>query len=162
MNSKTFLRIVGVSYAFPWISASVLLLILTSFLAILFAVRWLLVTLMIIFLLLPMAIALFYFNHGFKEITVLNTLPHNLHFIDRGVVLTQAENEEEVKSWLIPYTAMDRFHVSNDCVVVPMKERSRGFLWIPLEGFGEAEDFHNAIAIISEQLRIRFDSNRKS
>ncbi len=154
-----FLRLIASANALPWIGVAVVLLLLTATMAIFLDLRWLVVCLMILFLLIPMATAFFYFNHGLREVTVLNTLPHKLRFIPRGIVLTQYEGEEEIKSWLLPYSDLDRFFTAKDCVMVPMKDRKRGFIWIPEEGFAERTVFIGAIEMLGRGLR---DNNQQS
>lgn len=140
-------------YGVPWIAAGVGLLSIAGVLAAVDDVRWLLIIMMVIFLVFPFMATMFYFNHGLKEVSVLNAFTHRLIFIRRGVVITLYDEDQPFKSALIPYSQIDKYYIASGCVIVPMKICSKGFLWIPTRGFDSVEGFRLALEAIGEGIR---------
>ncbi len=153
LEGAPFIRLMIARYGFPWIASAAGLLIASAVLAGVHDVRWLLIMLMTILLVFPFLAAYFYFNHGMKEVTVLNAFPHRLIFINRGVVVTLHEDDGPLKSMLIPYSEMDKYYIASGCIIVPMRNQTKGFLWIPSSGFETDAYFREAVGAIGNGLR---------
>lgn len=115
-------------------------------------IRFCVLALMVIFILLPMVVAMLYYFHGLKEGCYLNVADHTLAMTDTGVEVrmffrlrkeeseddeTQDEevndNEPEYieRKVFIPFDDLGRYKVWKDSVTIEIRGGSGGFLWIP-------------------------------
>ena len=67
-------------YGMPWIAAATAFVLISVIFSFIYDLRWTVVTLMIIFIIMPMIIAFFYIYHGLKPLSVVNAIPHTLSF----------------------------------------------------------------------------------
>lgn len=100
-----------------------------------------------------MVAALLYFNHGLKEVTVLNTLPHRLSFTTDSIELTAYEDEEIIRNKTLPYSLFSPYYIAPGGLMVPLADSVKGFVWIPAEGFEDSEMFRKAVERLAEGIR---------
>lgn len=127
--------------------------------------RCLIVGLMVVFIILPMFIALFYIRHGLKPITVMNALPHRLRFTETGLdILSRVEytddDEKVVKtsSRQIPYSEFDGFiNGLNDVIFRVGPKGKEGILVITPDAAETKEQYmkiiDNMISAIGNQTK---------
>ncbi|MDE6009469.1 MAG: hypothetical protein K2G90_09715 [Muribaculaceae bacterium] len=153
MGGGTFLKILATRYLLTSIALIFLSVTTLTILAVTVDIRWAIVLLMLILLILPLAAAFLYFNHGLKEITVLNTLSHTLSFDTAGILIVRYEGEEPAARRFLPYSEFSRFYVATDYVILPMKDKKRGFLWLPSSGFEQQEDLTEVMKKVGAGVR---------
>lgn len=153
MGGGTFLKILAARYMLTAIALAFLSVVILTILAFTVDLRWAIVLLMVIFLIIPLAAAFLYFNHGLKEITVLNTLSHTLSFDSAGIMIVRYEGEEPAAERFLPYSEFSRFYVGTDYVILPMKDKKRGFLWLPSSGFENHEELTEVMKKVGAGVR---------
>lgn len=112
--------------------------------------RWLIVGLMIILIIVPMFMTLFYVNHALKPLTVLNALPHRIQLCDEGVtVYAQTEyagddGEKMVRKFerAISFSEFDGFMKGlNEVIFLIGGEGKDGILILPPEAVSSSEEY---------------------
>lgn len=121
-------------------------------------VRFFIVALMLVLIVAPMLLAMLYFNYGLRRECFMNSLPHRLCFFDRCVVVEifsrDSDENEKVYDVEIAYDDMHPYMVETAAIRVPVgKGKAVGFLWVPMDAFGDGVRFREAVDIIGKGLR---------
>lgn len=161
MSGKDFIGIVAGLYSLPWLLPFALFLMSALLAGVLIDLRWMIVFLMLLFIVLPMLISFFYFNYGMREVTVYNSVEHRLLFGEERLSFSVRKGEEEEVVKEIEYSDFGRYFTGKNCVVVPLKEKVRGFVWIPVDAFSSFEKFRESVELLSGINRNREDENIK-
>lgn len=113
--------------------------------------RFFFLTLIWIFLLVPLVMAFLYFFYAMEPLTVFNSIPHKIIFSDNEVILrmenTDQENgeNENLESSQKEYIAKkDDFKYAKtgpDYLILFFNKI--GWLWIPVNAFDSIDDFKN-------------------
>lgn len=112
--------------------------------------RWLIVGLMLILIIMPMFMALFYINHALKPLTVLNALPHRILFVESGVMVcaqseyTGDDGEKIVRKIerTILFSDIDRFmNGLNEVIFLIGRKGKEGILMLPPEASSSKDDY---------------------
>ena len=117
-------------------------------------VRWAILGFMVLLIMLPMALAICYYNHALCRECFVNVLPHTVGVQDGILVVTLLERQEpEVQEETGEYRCLRNELFGADCVTgwsirgkagfVELKDKMRGFLWIPLniDNFDDIAEF---------------------
>ena len=106
-------------------------------------VRYLIISLMVLFLLIPMAIGMIYIVYGFRKECSFNVIEHKLILTDAGLVVefaTDTANEDGDEDRLckngniiFPFSCFGNYIVYKNAVVVDLKAKDKGFMSLPLE-----------------------------
>lgn len=134
-------------------------------------IRYLIVSAMAVFILLPMVMMFLYYYHGLGKNCYFNIVDHNIS-INEGcleitmyfpVVSLATETDEEsadakdvetrVSKLTINYNDILNYRVFSDCVVYPVGKPMSGFVWLPLSAFNDADSFRNTVALLSSKLK---------
>lgn len=110
-------------------------------LSVIFGIEALLVTLLFIFVALPVIVLFLYLVHALKPVTVLNTSPHRLSLGRDTLEIELPDAERKIE---ISYEDTGNYYVYGNGVVLTMRSRRQGWLWIPLAAFnGDKDEFAN-------------------
>ncbi|MDE5875411.1 MAG: hypothetical protein K2H15_07165 [Muribaculaceae bacterium] len=161
MTGKDFIGTAAGLYSLPWLLPFAFLLVAALVAGVLIDLRWIIVFLMLLFIVFPMIVTFLYFNYGLREVTVYNSVEHRLLFGDSTLSLTVCRGEEEEVVKEIPYTDFSGYYTGKNCVVVPLKQKVRGFVWIPVNSFSSFEDFRESVELLSGINRNKGDENIK-
>lgn len=153
-------------YAVPWLLVMAILAVVALLCAIFVDLRWGVVSLMLVFLILPMLLAFLYYYYGLQHFTAVNTVFHDLTVGDHGLIVTVYEkkvfNGEEESGAIsgesdflyeplltnqIPFDNISRIKVGMKSVTLPVK--GKGFIWIPASAFGNDRDFAGFVKLVS-------------
>lgn len=117
-------------------------------------VRWAIVGLMVLLIMLPMALAICYYNHALCRECFVNVLPHAVHILDGDIVVTLYEKpEEDTEEVAGEYHELRQERFGADCVTgwsvrdkvgyVELRDRMTGFIWVPMDidNFEEIANF---------------------
>ncbi|MDE6299361.1 MAG: hypothetical protein K2M10_06935 [Muribaculaceae bacterium] len=161
MSGKDFIGIAVGLYSLPWLLPFAFLLVAALIAGVLIDLRWMIVFLMLLFIVLPMIVAFFYFNYGLREVTVYNSVEHRLLFGDDTLSFSVCRGDEEEVVKEIVYADFSGYYTGKNCVVVPLKQKVRGFVWIPVNSFSSFEDFRESVELLSGINRNKGDENIK-
>lgn len=156
MPSGLFLRTILLQNGKVWISVSIALIVIGMLLGVSIDYRYAIIALMILFLLIPLEIAMLYFYYGFLECCYFNAILHKLTFEGSEIKVTmkwtKREEEEEIsdgeskaeeeiyRNITFNKELFCKFVVLNDSVVFHMKTKM-GFLWLPISAFEDETKF---------------------
>lgn len=116
-------------------------------------VRWAILGLMVLLIMLPMALAICYYNHALCRECFVNVLPHTVAVEDGKLEVTLLERQEPDTQAEGAYRCLRRETFGADCVAgwsirdkagfVELRDKKRGFLWVPLDidNFDDIADF---------------------
>lgn len=131
--------------------------------------RWLIVALMIIFLFIPLAMAMLYFNYGFKPECFVNVLQHSVKITTssvrvRAMVTTPDENDEgdcEVRevNYAFGYDMSNPYRTTGDALIVNVQSPSSGFLYIPYTAFAGVDALRRAVDILNNNKNNKIQEN---
>lgn len=143
-------------YAWIWILALSLGAVAGIALSIMVDLRWLVITLLIVCIVMPMVLAFLYYYYGLKRGCYVNTVPHRIVMTDEGLAARLviplrdediAENDEEqgearyrTRDELFPYSSLRPFTIGSNSAIIPLSGKGAGFLWIPADAFADPEN----------------------
>ncbi len=141
-------------------------------------IRYLIVSAMAIFILLPTAMMFLYYYHGLDKNCYFNIVDHNILLKDDCIEITMyfhlvddMGNDKDIaddncsdsnceisrsvrKSILsINYKDIGKYKVFSDCVIYPIGRPVTGFIWLPVSAFDDAVSFREAIGLLSSHLK---------
>lgn len=108
-------------------------------------VRWAIVGLMVLMIMLPMALAFCYINHALCRECFVNILPHTVDVGDGMLVVTLMEKTDgaddveavpdyrELRRESFTTDQVTGWSVRDDAGYVELRDKMRGFLWVPLD-----------------------------
>ena len=153
-----------------WISilACILLLgIMVSF----FDVRFLIVALMVIFIIIPMLMAMFYLNYGLREECFVNSVPHTLRHTGGGLEATlvftspseegEDETVDKVRRMSFTYDEISSLSVGGSDTVALLRKPLRGFIVIPRSAFAVEDDYYTFTRVLREKVYPCYGSGKQ-
>lgn len=171
MGRKEFAAQMVWMYGKSWILIFALLLVPALIAGIFFDIRWIIVFFMLLFLVAPMLLTMFYLYHGLRPVSASNAVDHKLTFLPEGVRVTlynrrrDDSGEEKMEKGIersIPYSDMKGYTVGLSSVVIPIDGKDKGFLWVPEEAFPDAKAFESAIQECGEGMMRTKEPNNKT
>lgn len=144
-------------FGMAWMSAIAVLFIAFIIVAIAMSdLRWVVLSLMVLFIVMPMCAAWLYFNYGLREECWFNTSPHVVSISPEAVTvkvrvapLLGEDGEEEVagRNYDVVFTPehISPYSLSPGGIIVPVKKRNSGFLILPYDVFDSKDDFSRAV-----------------
>lgn len=183
LNGAAISRTMLMLYGKRWIAAAACLLLPMILMGIFLDVRWVIVSLMAIFIVFPMLLAFLFFYYGMNRVSVVNSTRHALEFGEEGInalIYDKAEaspgsedtqerqpaaKDEEMKpqyrlrsKTLIGYPCVTGYSVGVSNVVLHTTLGGKGFLIVPLSAFADKPTFMQAI----EMVRPGISKNRSN
>lgn len=176
MPRSAFFRSMTFLYGRRWIAgggiasaAGIGIWILTSDL------RWLIVSLMILFIIFPMLAAFLYLSHGLRPESFVNVVPHRFILRPQGIEavvyrkvepgekeeaeeLEELEELEENGHFQFSFREMRRYSAGMESVTIPC---GGGLLWIPLLAFGNQQEMTTFIENIAVGIRDSRDAHKE-
>lgn len=174
MPCREFIRMLFRLYARVWLWVSLIVVLCSIIPSILFDLRWIIVTLMLVFIVTPMIATFLYINFGFRKGCVINFMPHRLSVGDKIEVTVfrkiveddidhernpDDEKENNGRSGVrletaflfdIRYKDVYRIVYGVNTLTLVFKD---GFLWIPGEGaFSSKERLKEVIPYITGKI----------
>ena len=116
-------------------------------------------SLMAVFILLPLILMFLYYFYGLRGECYFNMTAHNFILKEDGIEVRMTfppkdeDDEEKTHSIKIKYEEIGPYKVFSNCVVYPVGKPMKGFIWIPLSAFSDNREFTDAIALVSERVR---------
>lgn len=149
-------KLIGFKWLFPAIVVVVATMI-TAF--ILSDIRIAIVALMILFIVTPMIMALFYINYGLLKNCYLNVINHKVILSEEKILVqihyikkSDGENqEEEIREHIIDWKLVNKVRCGINDLLIIISQPEFGFLEIPLSSFQNNQDISKALSIISEK-----------
>lgn len=123
-----------------------------------FDIRYLIVSAMVIFIMLPMILIFMYYYYGLGANCHFNIVSHNIRLSDNGVEIIKffpsfdEEGEFKIIKGFINYNDIGKYKVFEDSVVFPVGKPVNGFIWLPLSAFPDAGSFQTAVRAISSRF----------
>ncbi len=147
MKSSSFiLTIIGL-YGKWWIIAITFVFFIALALGLAIDIRFLIISLMILFLITPMAIAMIFIVYGFRKDCSFNVANHRLHIegenleVEIGEDTSEDKDDEEMKIVALcstvsfPLSSLLNYQVNKNYVIVRLRDKKKGFIYIPLDAF---------------------------
>lgn len=161
--SRTMLML----YGKIWIAVAVCVLLPMILLGIFHDVRWVIVSLMAIFIVFPMLLAFLFFYYGMNRVSVINATHHSLEFGSTGITayiynMEAKEKEPQYKlrsKTTIDYTSVSYYVAGVSNVILRTNLSGKGFLIIPLSAFTDKTLFVQAMEIISTGINKNYSNN---
>lgn len=133
--------------------------------------RWGVVFLMIVFLIAPMVLAFLFFFYGLQQFTAVNTVYHSIALTDEGMIINVYDKKRQDKgnsdekdskgqnegfdlllTYKVSYSDLGRINVGMKSVTFPVREKGKGFVWIPMNAFDDSRAFSDFIGLISSGM----------
>lgn len=111
--------------------------------------RLMIISLMVMFLILPGALAMIYYYYGLRKGCCLNVTSHSVECGKDLLSVRIFEGDDEIRREDIPYSSFGRYRVGKDGVTFSMTGDWEGFLWLPLHAYPDEEAFIEAVGLIS-------------
>ncbi len=111
--------------------------------------RWLILSLMLVFIVIPGIFAMLYYYYGLKKGYYINIIDHSIECVDSGIVARMFYGESEIRKELIPYDVFSKYVVGRDYVLFKTKGEWDGFFWLPISAFASTDVFSQIINWIS-------------
>lgn len=110
--------------------------------------RLLALSLMVIFLIAPSILALFYYQYGLKKECWINRTEHSFVLTGEGIKALIPENRE----MLFPYSSLSRFKIGSNAVILSFREKGHGFLWIPAGSFSSNKEMEGFLKKLDAKI----------
>lgn len=159
-------------YGWPWIGALSVAFFATVAIGIFIDLRWVVISMMLIFLIAPLLIAYLYFYHGLKQMTAINVVPHILTLSDADIIVdipakdiqtdrstdnstdipTREDEDCKAAQWrrlLFPYSSFQGLLTASSGYLLMATNKENGFLWIPYTSIAD----ENTLKHFHEMLR---------
>ena len=161
MPPKKMLSLLFLQYGTPWLVAALTGLIVFLVLGFVIDYRFFILSLIWIFLFIPLVVAFLYFLYGMKPFTAFNSIPHKLLFNEKELRVRiiehnvneeeKIENEEETitpidekKDYTVNKSLIESVKRGGDYVLLFSKQN--GMLWVPVFAFDSISDFKNILS----------------
>lgn len=163
MKGHHFASMLIFRYAGPWIVTLLITAIIGLIFGIAVDIRWFIVGLMLVFVVFPGILAIFYYSHGLRKECYLNALSHSLTFCEHGITarivfpatptsdsgnadISATETSEiQEKEEFFSYEMMSDIRRNIDSSIITLKKPLKGFIWIPENAFEDSEIYSAAI-----------------
>ena len=170
MERGRFAKFLFMFYGLPWLILFIILILLGVLLGFIFGNEWFILSLMVIFVLLPMSFAFLYFYYGLNRGCYMNVVNHIIQPVDNGLYVslifskeTDKKNiiesefekcdDEKIIDFIIPYQNIVGYKVDTKGVFFIIKGQDKGFLWLPEAAYDNSDDFAMIVNSISKQLK---------
>lgn len=160
MSSASFVKEMIFRYGGIWLGTLSMLAVAGIALGIAIDLRWLIIALMVIFLLMPMAVAFIYYYYGLRKECYVNTVPHKLILTSDGLTARMFfsnydENNSEqdnirTRDEHFPFSQMHPYRIGNDSAIIPLRTPLKGFIWIPLKAYSTPEHLRELLEIVDK------------
>ena len=157
MSSKKVLSFLFLEYGIFWIGAAAVGAFIFIILGFAVDYRFFILTLIWIFLLVPLVVAFLYFFYGMEPLTSFNAMPHVINFYgpELGVkVIHENSNTEESsetnmstvvsKEYKVALADFKKMKTGGDYVILFFKKA--GWIWVPVYAFDTVTNFQNALS----------------
>lgn len=165
MGGGAFAAMMFRHYGHRWAWAFAILC-LAAGVAAFFDLRWGIVVLMIVFLIIPMAMAFMYFNYGLQPVNAFNTLPHTVTLKDAGLIVEafpakgsddDTDDAETSKtgpsiSRTIPYYRLGPVKAGLSSVVITVDGKPKTYIWLPPKAFENDRQWSDAVKYLISKL----------
>ena len=152
MPSKKMLSILFMLYGMPWIGSAFFGFIVFIIIGFIIDYRFLVLSLIWIFLLVPLVVAFLYFFYGMDPLTTFNCMPHKIIFDDEELTvrLLDKEHKEGVaeqcyKDYKIKNQEYKKVKRGSDFILLLFHDK--GWLWVPSCAFDSPENFKSALSL---------------
>lgn len=166
MGGAAFARTMVFRYAAVWMLALCATAVAGLALGIAVDLRWFVAGLMIVFVVLPGLLAVFYYTHGLRRECFVNAVNHTLVVSDRGItariIIPPAKEEEEqqadkeperrFRDEFFPWADMKCVTRNINSAIVTLRPPLKGFIWIPESAFDDIEVYSDAYQIITDGI----------
>lgn len=181
MGGMRFARELIFRYAAAWLLALSMLAVVGLAFGVAVDLRWMVVALMLVFVVIPMVLAVCYYYFGLRRECYVNAFPHTLEITPEGITATmhfksrrpagenpademETEPEEKIVTEFFPSEMLGDIRLGPSSFTLPVtsrgekaegmgKHRSAGFIWIPVEAFDCEEDYAAAVDMLNKKLR---------
>lgn len=169
INGSILSRTILMLYGKTWITVAACLLLPMILLGIFLDVRWVIVSLMAIFIVFPMLLAFLFFYYGMNRVSVINSTHHSLEFSKDGIMASIYNKEEESErearyklrsQTIMDYSAVSDYVVGVKDVILRTRLEGKGFLIIPLSAFAEKTSFMQAIEMVRAGMNKKHSNSR--
>lgn len=141
MNSFNFITSLLFRYGWVWLLALSALGLCGLVIGLTVDLRWLVVGLMLIFIVIPMLTAFYYYFFALKPECYVNTVNHKLSFKDSGVDSELYFEEEKSRKLTFDYSQFERFQINASSIIIPFKSPMKGYIWVPESAFDNKQEF---------------------
>lgn len=149
LTQDAYLRDLFILYGRKWVWVAFSVLLLSLLASLIWDCRLLIVSLMVIFICIPMLMAFLYFYYGFRRECMLNILPHVVKICDDGIIIDvyrqPFDDEKEVEALSdikynesaftvrVAYSSLGRAIIGTDSLVYVI---DNGFIALTMDCFG--------------------------
>lgn len=178
MRSGRFLSEMIFRYGSWWLIG----LSLTAVIGIVFGItvdlKWLIVSMMTIFIILPMVAMFIYYYFGLKREFYVNTVNHRVVVDNYGITmrlefqsakeasstistnnavehLTTAPQDEDLticRDERFEYEMLKPYKIGSDSIIIPFADGRPGFLWIPVSAFDNSDEMSRMLEFIDSKI----------
>ena len=159
MPAKEFFFALLSKYGFPWLLVSLAGIIIFILCAVVIEPLWMVGSLIWICLIIPNMMLFLYIFHGLKKTNVFNISRHILEFHEdliRIIVFRKEEDKEQKKSlnsdepgtnyaFTLSYNNFSGLHLRKKGIIFRFKGENEGFIYLPIDAFGEEKFFHKQV-----------------
>lgn len=156
MPRGAMLRVLLMRHAFWWMFALGIAVVGVMSLGVFEDLRFLVVALMLVCLVVPMTAAMLYIFYGMAPATTLNMTLHKVKFTSEEICVEILERDEKnsdlvpVRNVAINYDDVKGYALWGAGIVLLVKGRDGGELYIPYSSFWDVRDFKDVVKLISQ------------
>lgn len=151
MPAKKMLSTLFLQYGMPWIIITISGVLIFMILGLALNYRFYLLSLIWIFLFVPLILVFLYFFHGLRPLTTFNVMPHHLVFDDDILKVRLSEKAEEdsgeekerFKEYEVKKSSFVEYKLGGNYALLFFDRQ--GWLWLPLEAFHSIDCFRKTL-----------------
>lgn len=152
-------------HGMAWFTVTAAAVVTLAVLGAVLDLRLAILSLMLLFFVLPVIAMFLYFNHGLRPEAFVCVMPHTVTFQATGNVRIDitVEQRKEDEEFTAPGTAPAArtvsyefalrnpgpYYVGRDGITLLLDGRSRGFVPVPYSAFASKEDLQRAVALLT-------------
>lgn len=125
--------------------------------------KWFVAGMMVVFIIIPMALAFLYYYYALRKEFYVNMTPHRLIVGENGISAImrfvrqedpdeygsgEAEREVTEREVFFSYSVMKSCIPSGNSFVINFRKHCKGFLWFPSDAFGDMDSAGKAFELI--------------
>lgn len=148
MTRAQFFKVLVAMHGMQWIGIFSLLLLVGIILSIFVDWQIIIVTLMVVFVVVPIVMMFLYFFHALKPLTLLNTSPHRFEKRENGLTVVMTETGREVN---LEYGQLQLYSDFDKGLIYTTP--TSGWIWISEIFFDDEEKFLHFINDLREQTK---------
>lgn len=127
-------------------------------------VRLAILAMMMLFIIVPMIMALLYINYGLSGNCYINVIDHEIIFSEKEIIIQtfhirnpEEENpEKEIKRHIVEWETIKDIQYGLKHILLIISHPRFGFLYIPLSAFPESSSNPTAITFITKKFNAEF------